>query len=209
MPMPGFSRIKDHMRKSLIIPIMLSVLLITVSCSKTQFGIVTARNGLVLRSHPSADSGRLDAMPLGTKVVILSVDGPRESLYKMTSNWYNISLNNVNGWAFGGFIKVLRGELINAYLAKDEGFIEFFEYKNNEFDMSVNLCQAVGMISGKFSSEDGYIKCTVKKVDFSGFLGDDINEFRYEDIGNNSIKYSGKDIGCGPANGMILYKFDK
>ncbi|MBN2041151.1 MAG: SH3 domain-containing protein [Spirochaetes bacterium] len=197
------------MRKKLLVPVVLPVLLIFAGCSKTQYGIVTAREGLVLRVHPAVESARLDAMPVGTKVTVLSVDGPRQSLHKLTSNWYNVTVNNLNGWAFGGFIKLLRGELANAYLAMEEGFIELYQYKNGEFDMSVNLCQAVGMIYGKYSSGNNYIKCKVKKVDFSGFLGDDISEFEYKVLDKKSIMYKGKGIGCGPMDGMILYKFDR
>lgn len=198
------------MTKNITVALILFLLLLVAgNCSKTQYGIVTARNGLILRSRPGIGSDRLDAMPLGSRVVVISVEGPRESLYKVTANWFNVSYNNMNGWAFGGFVKLLKSDLANAYLAKEENFVEFYEYKNKKFDMTVNLCQGVGTISGKYSYEDNYIVCNVKKIDFSGFLGDNISEFKFKISDNKSVVYNGHDIGCGPSNDMILYKFDK
>jgi hypothetical protein len=180
-----------------------------VGCAKTQYGIITARSGLILRQFPRMESDQIEIMPRGSKVIILDTEGPNELLYKIPAKWYRISYNFKEGWAFGGFIKHLRSDLNNAYQADSVYFIEFYEYKNRDFEMTVNLCQAVGSLKGTFIKKDGILKCKVRKRDFSGFLGDTVTYFEFKIIDKESIVYTGNDIACGPSKNLVLYKFNQ
>ncbi len=182
---------------------------LVIGCSKNQYGIITAKDGLILRTEPTIKSDRLDIMLKGDRVIVLDTNGPQELLHKVNTNWYKVLYKNKEGWAFGGFVKLLKSDLLNAYMADSEAFIEFYEYKNNDFDMTVNLCQAIGTISGIYSINEKYINCEVQTIDFKGFLGDNISEFKFKIINKNEISYSGNGIGCGPYSNLKLFKFDK
>lgn len=65
---------------------------------------IVSRTGLFLRTAPDAKSKKIDFMTFGTKVIILSNNGPRDELNDKEGNWYKIKFHNNEGWAFGGYI---------------------------------------------------------------------------------------------------------
>lgn len=69
------------------------------------YGIITSRNGLFMRSKPSTKGEKVITIPSQTKIEIIDENGPSETLYGITSNWYKVEYKNQTGWVFGGFIQ--------------------------------------------------------------------------------------------------------
>jgi len=181
--------------------------LLVIGCSNPKNGTVTSKNGLVLRSEPSSNAKNMAHMPLGSIVIIQDTNGPKETLYDITANWYRVSYNDKEGWAFGGFIKQIKSDVSNSYKSNNRNYVKYYEYKNNEFELIVNLCEGMGSVYGKYQHEDSIIKCQVSKTDFSGFRGDTITKFNFKIINENTIEYDGDGIGCDPNKGDTLTKF--
>ena len=88
---------------------ILFVLTFVLSSCKDSKGIINSNSGLVLRTNPSNSAERIDLIPNGTEVFILDKNGPRDTIYGISSNWYEVKYNGKRGWAFGGLIN-LKGE---------------------------------------------------------------------------------------------------
>ena len=68
----------------------------------------------------------------------------------------------------------------------------------NNFNLEVNLCEGSGLISGTFNMTDSLLKCTVSKIDFKGFTGDQMKEFSIKIISDSVLIYRGEWVGCYP-----------
>jgi hypothetical protein len=166
-------------------------------------GIVISNSGLILRSSPSTKASKITHLPPGAIITLHDPNGPEDTLHGITARWIKVFYSGKEGWAFGGFIKRLNYELLGAYKNAD---VEFFMYKNNKFEMQVNMCSGLAFIYGNYKIDKKIIKCLVMKIEGSGFMGDDIKEFHYTIIGDKTIEYGGTPVGCAPIPGYRLEK---
>ncbi len=186
---------------------LLAMLLLAFSgCVKRTDGIVTAPRGLVFRSGPSATSDRLDLLPRGTIVAIHDLDGPGETIESVSGKWYGVRIRDRDGWVFGPFIKVLKSDLRGAYQSREDAYMNFFEYADGRCEMTVNLCEGLGVVYGSCVRDGGSISCRVTERDFRGFRGDDLESFSFMIRGDRTVEYRGGGIGCCPNNGELLDK---
>ncbi len=102
---------------------------------------------------------------------------------------------------FGNYI----GETINA----GEMHPKLSLSAPNNFNLEVNLCQGSGLISGTFYTTDSLLKCTVSKIDFKGFAGDQMKEFSIKIISDTALIYGGEWVGCYPRENSIFRKEKK
>lgn len=78
-------------------------------------------------------------------------------------------------------------------MAGDE-YAEFLMIANGTFIMKVNLYEYIGTITGTYEDAGDRMKCHVVSRDFSGFSGDDVEEFEML-YGDGALLYHGADIG--------------
>lgn len=69
-------------------------------------GYISAKSGINLRTSSTTSSQKIVKLPYNTEIVILDINGPKETIEGITSKWYMITDGNVIGWCFGGFIKL-------------------------------------------------------------------------------------------------------
>ena len=76
----------------------------TLNTKAVEYGWVTTHDGVgvVLRKSTSTSSARLDAIPEGTKVKILSI----------LSNWYKVTYNGKTGYVARGYLVDKYGDAI-------------------------------------------------------------------------------------------------
>ena len=79
----------------------------------------------------------------------------------------------------------------------------------NNFNLEVSLCEGSGLISGTFYTTDSLLKCTVSKIDFKGFTGDQMKEFSIKIITDTALIYRGEWVGCYPRENSIFRKEKK
>lgn len=78
-------------------------------------------------------------------------------------------------------------------MAGDE-YAEFLMIADGTFTMKVNLYECIGTITGTYEDAGDRMKCHVVSRDFSGFSGDDVEEFEML-YGDAALLYRGADIG--------------
>lgn len=76
----------------------------------------------------------------------------------------------------------------------------------NNFKLEVNLCEATGLISGKFYMADSLLMCIVSEIDFKGFMGDQLKEFSIKIISDTVLIYKGEWVGCYPRENTLFRK---
>lgn len=70
-------------------------------------GIVKAQNGLVLRSQPSTGGEKLTAIPDGTTIKIISLDGPEDEIAGYKAKWIEVEYQGHSGWVYGAFVEYI------------------------------------------------------------------------------------------------------
>lgn len=105
--------------------------------------IVTAENGLILREKPDAQSTRLGKLPYGTLVEVTDFTEVKQSMQdgnkRISGNWVKIKAQNfpfllndasseeldVEGYVFGGYLKVLPEISIETIQISDDEYRSF------------------------------------------------------------------------------------
>lgn len=68
-------------------------------------GRVTAPGGLMLRMGQGINYSKIDLIPFGSYVEIISMDGAQFTFENKTGNWFKIRYGTNTGWAFSGFLE--------------------------------------------------------------------------------------------------------
>ena len=70
-------------------------------------GTITAKSGVNLRKEPNTYSQKIgEGLAFDTKVIILDMNGPKQTIENIYSNWYKVTDGKDTGWCFGGFVKI-------------------------------------------------------------------------------------------------------
>ncbi|MCB0540272.1 MAG: SH3 domain-containing protein, partial [Bacteroidetes bacterium] len=84
-------------------------------------GKVTEKQGLRIREKPTTSSKQLGIIPVDGAVRITSLEGPEETIYGITSRWYELVYEGQAGWAFGGFISYEKTKVTKYVEKKTDG----------------------------------------------------------------------------------------
>jgi hypothetical protein len=68
-------------------------------------------------------------------------------------------------------------------------------FDDNSFSLRVNIYEGMGIVTGTYKVQGSSIVCAVSGRDFSGFIGDNVNEFQFQIQNGNEIIYTGQNIG--------------
>lgn len=75
-------------------------------------GKVLAKGGVILRESASRKAKEIARIPATSDLEIISMDGPEETIEKITAKWFSVRWNSPDGkkegWVFGGFIEVIQ-----------------------------------------------------------------------------------------------------
>ncbi len=74
---------------------------------ETNWGLITSSH-LRLREKPALDSPALTTLWKGYVIEILSQTSGQETVEGITDYWYQISYDGLQGWVFGGYLRVYR-----------------------------------------------------------------------------------------------------
>lgn len=66
---------------------------------------ITAKNGLVMRDKPGVSGSKIATIPFGTRVTVVSTDGPELAIKGVKAPWYQVEYQGETGWAWSGYIK--------------------------------------------------------------------------------------------------------
>ncbi len=78
-------------------------------------GVITAKSGVNARKEPNTKAQKVGSFAYNKEVTILNVNGPKQTIENITSNWYKVTDGKITGWVFGGFIRTMKVTTINAY----------------------------------------------------------------------------------------------
>lgn len=70
---------------------------------------VTASTNLVIRTQPNRTATKLGVAGHGAIVEVLQDGDKEENIGGITSRWYRVSYNGVEGWVFGGYLRLSGG----------------------------------------------------------------------------------------------------
>jgi hypothetical protein len=111
------------MKRSIIFIALISLLVFSHSCTKndeperivlpdtsvlsvqSSWGVVTS-NYLRLREKSSVESSALTGFTKGTVVQLVSATDKKETIDKLTSFWYRVNIDGIQGWVFGAYLEV-------------------------------------------------------------------------------------------------------
>lgn len=88
-------------------------------------------------------------------------------------------------------------------MAGDE-YAEFLMIADGAFTMKVNLYECIGTITGTYEDAGDRMKCHIVSRDFSGFSGDNVEEFEML-YGDAALLYRGADIGTTEDGTIFRY----
>ena len=69
-------------------------------------GYISAKSGINIRQEPITNSKKVGSFQYNKKVTVLDLNGPKQTLEGVTSNWYKITDGEITGWCFGGFVSL-------------------------------------------------------------------------------------------------------
>ncbi|HIX65783.1 MAG TPA: hypothetical protein H9736_05985 [Candidatus Anaerotruncus excrementipullorum] len=65
--------------------------------------------------------------------------------------------------------------------------------EDGSFTFTVNLLSSMGQITGQYTAQDQKVVLTVGKLDFQGFLGDDVKLIYFDVASEDSLLFRGTD----------------
>jgi curved DNA-binding protein CbpA len=68
-------------------------------------GTVVAPLGLNMRINPSSNANIITRIPNESQLLIISEQGPQETISGKTAPWYKVLYENKEGWVWGGYIQ--------------------------------------------------------------------------------------------------------
>ena len=217
------------MKKSFFIFQFLFLILLLLNSKNNNYAYITSKSGLVLRSSATAKSKKITTIPYNAKVQIINNNGPRETIYGISSNWYKIKYKNKTGWVFGGFLKILNqqkeneNEIDNINKITGRYKLNYGQFspvlilnKNNTFSITLNVCTGMLNVDGIYKYKDDIIIAEVRNCkDCFGFPGVKKMIIKFRKIKNNSLIVEdevyriqdGQKFGfCAPNKGDIFKK---
>jgi uncharacterized protein YgiM (DUF1202 family) len=121
---------------------------------------IIEKQGLNLRSGPGTSFDKIGFIPFGTSVNVLNKSDTKETLYKISSYWYEIKPNDsVNGWVFGGFLDSNFNSLLSTHLPKiQENCSSLEAYADNNFIQESRVTDLVYSGYGDENEEGNFIE---------------------------------------------------
>lgn len=98
------SRILPHCRLRFVVIVAVAVI---IGCGKSNYltvgeeAIITDKQGVFIRSGPTTQGKKVTLVPYGQSFKVLS-EGDKESMYGITSKWYQVNYRSRTGWLWGG-----------------------------------------------------------------------------------------------------------
>lgn len=74
--------------------------------SNVETATVNAKSGVSLRKTAGKSGEKIVTLPFGSKVTVISKDGPEDVIEGKKEKWFCVSCQGMQGWAFGGFLDV-------------------------------------------------------------------------------------------------------
>lgn len=65
---------------------------------------VNAKSGVSMRKTAGKNGEKIATLPFGSRVTVLSKDGPEDVIEGKKEKWFSVSFQDKQGWAFGGFL---------------------------------------------------------------------------------------------------------
>ena len=88
------------------------------------------------------------------------------------------------------------GEYVHEDRTVEERYWPVLELdEDGSFTFTVNLLSSMGHITGQYSAQDQKVVLTVGKLDFDGFLGDDVKLIYFDVASEDSLLFRGTDTG--------------
>ena len=205
------------------LPVFAAVLFLAlswVSCSsgKKELLYVQPRGGASLYQEPAAGAQVLALIPANGAVEPKKVEGYSGEVGGLAGQWIMVKYKDIEGWMFDRFLAEEPIAALRAsYVCEVDPFLELNMYAENKFMMKVNLCAGIGTLHGTYAEETGRYLMAVQRRDFSGFAGDDIQEFAFLKVYDNaeaadkgipsSLRFSMPEtnslLSCGPYDGYV------
>lgn len=66
--------------------------------------VVSAPSGLILREGPATTYPAISTIPLGSTVVAVDTDGPKDTIAGETAAWHKIRYKEFEGWVFSAYL---------------------------------------------------------------------------------------------------------
>lgn len=213
------------MKKIIFTIYLLLFIIFFLNSKNNDYGIVTSKTGLILRSSSTTDSEKITTIPYKAKVQIINNDGPKDNIYGISSRWYKVKYKNKTGWVFGGFLKTsgLNNEQYDINKITGRYKFNYGQFSpililNNDytFSLTLNVCTGMLKVSGKYQYENNIITAEVSNCqDCFGFAGIEGMIVKLKVISNNKLMIenelyriqNGQKFGfCAPNKGDVFRK---
>ena len=214
------------MKKILFILYFLFFIFLLLNSKSNNYAYVISESGLVLRSEATTKSKKITTIPNNSRVEIIKDNGPKETIYGISSRWYKIKFKNKTGWVFGGFLKIqdkkeIRNEIDNINEITGRYKSNYGQFspililnKNNTFSLTLNVCTGMLKVDGNYKFKDNIIIAETRNCKecfgFSGVKGM-IIKFRRNSNNNLVVEdevcriHDGQKYGfCAPNKGDIF-----
>ena len=214
------------MKKILLTLYFLFYIILLLNSKSNNYAYVTSESGLVLRSNATTKSKKITIIPYNSRVEIINDNGPKETIYGISSRWYKINFKDKTGWVFGGFLKIPDkkenkneidniNEVTGRYISNYRQFSPVLILnKDNTFSLTLNVCTGMLNTDGYYKIENDIIIAEVRNckesLGFSGVKGM-IIKFRRNSNNNLVVEdevcriHDGQKYGfCAPNKGDIF-----
>jgi hypothetical protein len=180
--------------------------LIFLSCSKkinTSYS-VNIKEGLKIRDSNSIDSKIINIIPYGNNITILLYESTQVRINNILNNWCKIRWDNIEGWALNANLLLNNNHYVGTYeLIYDYVKPTLKLNKDMSFKMTINFCQGLVDINGKYFVFD---KRIILNFDPIGFIGNNDSQYILEIISNNKFKFISNTGLCAPGKDSIFIK---
>jgi hypothetical protein len=155
------------------------------------YGFVSSRDGLYLRSAPSTRGEKLMLLQYHTLVIVFGRSDGRERIDGINDYWYMAKVSGKSGYVFGGYIDFIgsnkgsmaaRGQEAISRLRISTAFdrFYFYGYTKNYFDCSFSDREIIDSIGRPLASQFTYIaprmeawpECSSQVVEFDSVTAD-------------------------------------
>jgi hypothetical protein len=199
--------------------VFLSVLLLALfgaSCSseKKDLLYVQPKGGASLYQEPTADSQVLALVPVNGAVEPQKGEWQSGQVDGLGGYWIPVRYKELEGWMFDRFLAEQPvTALLASYACPDDPYLLLNLYAGNTFMMKINLCEGIGTLYGTYAEEAGAYLMSVQRRDFSGFAGEDVQEFAFIKVSGDAAQTQGalrftmtemnSMLACGPFDGYL------
>ena len=207
---------------------LLFFIILLLNGKSNNYAYVTSESGLILRSGATTRSEKITTIPYKAKVQIINNNGPKDTIYGISSRWYKVKFKDKTGWVFGGFLKTTykrenKNEIIDISRITGRYKFNYGQFspvlilnKDYTFSLTLNVCTGMLNVEGNYKYENDIVKAEVRSCkDCFGFPGVKGMIIRFKRVLNNSLVVQddvfriqdGQKFGfCAPNKGDIFRK---